>query len=39
MMATFFAQRVVLGKPEFNNVPSKLQSEVREILIDSALII
>lgn len=34
MMATFFAQRVVLGKTEFVDVPEKLKKAVAEILID-----
>lgn len=37
MMAMFFAQRVILGKTEFAEVPAKLKEQVREILIDSGL--
>lgn len=34
MMAMLFAQRVILGKTEFNKVPAKLKNQVAEILID-----
>lgn len=34
MMAMLFAQRVILGKTEFNKVPAKLKTQVAEILID-----
>ena len=37
MMAMFFAQRVILGKTEFKDIPAKLKEQVREILIDSGL--
>lgn len=37
MMAMFFAQRVILGKTAYSEVPSSLQPGVREILIDSGL--
>lgn len=37
MMAMFFAQRVILGKTKFNEVPSSLQAGVREVLVDSGL--
>ena len=37
MMAMFFAQRVILGKTEFKDVPATLKEQVREILIDSGL--
>lgn len=37
MMAMFFAQRVILGKTLFKDVPEKLKEQVREILIDSGL--
>lgn len=37
MMAMFFAQRVILGKTAYNEVPSTLQSGVKEILDDSGL--
>ena len=34
MMAMLFAQRVILGKTEFEDVPAKLQSQVADILIN-----
>ena len=34
MMATLFAQRVILGKTEFNDVPAKLKPQVADILIN-----
>ena len=34
MMAMLFAQRVILGKTEFNSVPAKLKSQVADILIN-----
>lgn len=34
MMAMLFAQRVILGKCEFEHVPKKLQKQVAEILVD-----
>ena len=37
MMSMLFAQRVILGKCEFEQVPKKLQKQVAEILIDSGL--
>ena len=37
MMVMFFAQRVILGKISFKEVPAKLKDGVREILIDSGL--
>ncbi|MEC0092925.1 hypothetical protein [Paenibacillus macquariensis] len=37
MMANFFAQRVILGKTKFSEIPSSLQTGVREVLIDSGL--
>lgn len=37
MMAIFFAQRVILGKTQFNKVPATLQAMVKEILVDSGL--
>lgn len=36
-MAMFFAQRVILGKTTFAEVPRLLKEQVREILIDSGL--
>lgn len=32
MMAMFFAQRVILGKTKFSEVPSTLQPGVKDIL-------
>ena len=37
MMDMFFAQRVIVGKTEFKDVPAKLKEQVREIRIDSGL--
>ena len=37
MMAMFFAQRVILGKTEFDAVPKALKKQVAEILIVSGL--
>lgn len=37
MMAMFFAQRVILGKTAFSDVPAKLQDHVREVLTESGL--
>lgn len=37
MMAMFFAQRVILGKTEFKDVPITLKEQVKEILIESSL--
>lgn len=37
MMAMFFAQRVILGKTEFNSVPNTLKAAVAEVLLDSGL--
>ncbi|MCM3758217.1 hypothetical protein M3197_12160 [Sporosarcina aquimarina] len=37
MMAMFFAQRVILGKTEFNDVPESLKSGVYENLKDSGV--
>ena len=34
MMAMLFAQRVILGKCDFEKVPAKLQKQVAEILVD-----
>ena len=34
MMAMLFAQRVILGKTEFEQVPNKLKKQVASILID-----
>lgn len=34
MMAMLFAQRVILGKTEFNAVPAKLKAQVATILIE-----
>ena len=37
MMAMFFAQRVILGKTAFKDVPAKLKDQVRELLVDAGL--
>jgi len=37
MMAMFFAQRVILGKTAFKDVPAALKNGVKEILTDSGL--
>lgn len=37
MMAIFFAQRVILGKTEFNEVPETLKPGVYENLKDSGV--
>ena len=37
MMAMFFAQRVILGKTEFNEVPKTLKEGTAEVLLDSGL--
>lgn len=37
MMAMFFAQRVILDKTEFKNVPAKLKPQVKELLVESGL--
>ena len=37
MMAMFFAQRVILGKTAFEDVPRALKPQVAEVLIDSGL--
>ncbi|MBT2293256.1 hypothetical protein J7E73_30010 [Paenibacillus albidus] len=37
MMVMFFAQRVILGKTKYNEVPSMLKSDVKDILVDSGL--
>ena len=34
MMALLFAQRVILGKTEFDNVPAKLKAQVADTLIN-----
>lgn len=34
MMAMLFAQRVILGKTDFEAVPTKLKSQVADILIN-----
>ncbi|WP_262499731.1 hypothetical protein [Planococcus sp. ANT_H30] len=37
MMAMLMAQRVILEKMTFTEVPSSLQPQVKEILIDSGM--
>lgn len=34
MMAMLFAQRVILGKTEFTQVPAKLKTQVATILVE-----
>lgn len=34
MMAMLFAQRVILGKTEFSQVPAKLKTQVATILVE-----
>ncbi len=36
-MAMFFAQRVILGKTAFKDVPKALKEKVRELLVESGL--
>ena len=37
MRALFFAQRIILDKLEYKEVPSTLKEGVKEVLIDSGL--
>lgn len=37
VMAMFFAQRVILGKTAYADVPAVLKPQVRELLEDSGL--
>ncbi len=37
MMAMFFAQRVILGKTAYKDVPTPLKAAVKEILEESGL--
>ena len=37
MMAMLFAERVILGKTAFKDVPKALKTKVAEVLIDSGL--
>ena len=37
MMAMFFAQRVILGKTKFTDVPKALKQGTADVLIDSGL--
>lgn len=37
MMAMFFAQRVILGKTAYKDVPAVLRPQVRELLEESGL--
>lgn len=34
MMATLFANRIIIGRCTFEQVPSKLKKQVAEILVD-----
>lgn len=35
MMAMLFAQKIILGKLTFNDVPARLKEQVKEVLIES----
>ena len=37
LMAMFFAQRVILGKTAYKDVPALLKPQVKELLEDSGL--
>lgn len=37
MIAMFFAQRVILGKTLYKDVPDKLKAHVLEILVEEGL--
>ncbi len=37
MMAMLWAQKIILGKKTFTEVPAKLKEQVKEILIESGL--
>lgn len=37
MMAMFFAQRVILEKTNFSDVPTKLKQPVADVLLESGL--
>ena len=37
MMAMFFAQRVILGKTEFKDVPKALKQGCADVLLESGL--
>lgn len=37
MMGMFFAQRVILGKTAFADVPNSLKEAVKEVLVESGL--
>ena len=37
MMAMFFAQRAILGKTAYKDVPAKLKDQVKELLVDAGL--
>lgn len=37
MMAMLFAQRVILGKTLFEDIPAALKQSVAEVLLDSGL--
>lgn len=37
MMAMLWAQQIMLGKKEFEDVPRLLKEQVKEILIDSGM--
>ena len=37
VMAMFFAQRVILGKTAYKDVPKALKAQVKELLVDAGL--
>lgn len=37
MLALLFAQRVILGKTAYADVPAKLKDQVKEVLVESGL--
>lgn len=37
MMAMLYAQKIMLGKKTFDDVPAKLKEQVKEILIESGM--
>lgn len=37
MIALFFAQRVILGKTKFEEVPATLKQQVADILVENGL--
>ena len=37
MMAILFAQRIILGKTKFEDIPNSLKQQVADILVESGL--